>query len=364
MTVAPCRAADLDLGSVSMSPMKILLVDDSKSARYALRLQLQRHGAVVETADSAEAALERIKEAPPDAVFMDHTMPGMNGFEALDILKGSAATSRIPVIMCTSNEDPEFIAQAHRKGALDVLAKSTAPDKLPRLIEQLQDIAAAPPGAQPVPATAAQSVPGLAEAVSAIVRQEAERLIDERLDTSLEQRLRTLLAPLLAEHAERLKVELSAQAEATLGKRFEAETKRLQKHFIAVQSEQAHLSTQRLVNDVLPQAVIKQLEKERHSLARLFQELIDNSLDGLSEDPAFLRHVVDATEANAARVCEETLKRHSADLGATVSSEDAGLMANGMLQAVRDQTRTMYLLAAGSALVGIVAASVVYLLLT
>ena len=32
-----------------MNPIKILLVDDSKSARYALRLQLQRHGVEVET---------------------------------------------------------------------------------------------------------------------------------------------------------------------------------------------------------------------------------------------------------------------------------------------------------------------------
>jgi CheY-like chemotaxis protein len=346
-----------------MSPMKILLVDDSKSARYALRLQLQRHGAVVETADSAEAALERIKETPPDAVFMDHTMPGMNGFEALDILKGSAATSRIPVIMCTSNEDPEFIAQAHRKGALDVLAKSTAPDKLPRLIEQLQDIAAAPPAAHPAVSAAAQVVPGLANAVSAIARQEVGRLIGERLDTSLEQRMRALLAPILADQVERLRSELATQADARLGERFEAETKRLQKHFIAVQSEQAHLSTQRLVSEVLPQAVINQLEQERHSLARMVQELIDNSLDGLSEDPAFLRRVVSSAEASAARVCEETVKRHSAGMGESVASEEAGLMADGMLRAARNQTSTMYQLAVAAALVGIAAAGVVYLLL-
>ena len=48
-----------------MDPMKILLVDDSKSARYALRLQLQRHGVEVETADSAESALEILKGTCP-----------------------------------------------------------------------------------------------------------------------------------------------------------------------------------------------------------------------------------------------------------------------------------------------------------
>ena len=82
----PAPGTVLD-GGTRMNPMKILLVDDSKSARYALRLQLQRFGIEVEALESAEAALQRIREAPPDAVFMDHTMPGMNGFEALEILK-------------------------------------------------------------------------------------------------------------------------------------------------------------------------------------------------------------------------------------------------------------------------------------
>jgi hypothetical protein len=95
----------------------------------------------------------------------------------------------------------------------------------------------------------------------------------------------------------------------------------------------------------------------------MVQELIDNSLDGLSEDPAFLRRVVSSAEASAARVCEETVKRHTAGMGESVASEEAGLMADGMLRAARNQTSTMYQLAAAAALVGIAAAGVVYLLL-
>ena len=111
-----------------MDPIKILLVDDSKSARYALRLHLQHHGVQVDTADSAEAALERIAETRPQAVLMDHTMPGMNGFEALDILKsdrrhgayprGHVHIPRRPGVRCPGAQarGPDRAQQGRRRG--------------------------------------------------------------------------------------------------------------------------------------------------------------------------------------------------------------------------------------------------------
>ena len=83
--------------------MKILLVDDSKSARYALRLQLQRCGAEVETAASAEAAFELLRGNLPDAILMDHMMPGLNGFQATRAITKDEETKHIPVIMCTTS---------------------------------------------------------------------------------------------------------------------------------------------------------------------------------------------------------------------------------------------------------------------
>jgi CheY-like chemotaxis protein len=167
--------------------MKVLLVDDSKSARYALRLQLQRYGITVETDDTAESALERIRETPPDAVFMDHTMPGMNGIEALDILKAAPATMHIPVVMCTSTENSELMAQAKKKGALDILSKSTAPEKLKNLLDRLQRVvtAASAPGAEKSPlygatAETAQAPIGTLPPIDTLTEEQ----IDERVRTS------------------------------------------------------------------------------------------------------------------------------------------------------------------------------------
>jgi CheY-like chemotaxis protein len=181
-----------------VEPLKILLVDDSKSARYALRLQLQRHGAQVETAESAEAALERVRETPPDAILMDHTMPGMNGFEALEILKSSLDTARIPVVMCTSHDDQAFSAQAVRRGALGVLTKAVAAERLPQVLDQIRATLAQ--------VTLPEEEAGILERVVELApplpigpsREEIETLVEERLAAVLPNRLTELVEPLVA----------------------------------------------------------------------------------------------------------------------------------------------------------------------
>ena len=184
-----------------MNPLKILLVDDSKSARYTLRLQLQQHGMKVETSDAAETALERVRESTPDAIFMDYKMPGMSGFEALDILKASPATAHIPVIMYTSREDPEFLAQAKRKGALDVLPKAAAPEKLGQLLDRLGHVGT--------------SAAGVAVVAGAASPQAAESLPGDRL----EERVRTLLEPLMDDRLEALSGNLMTRIDEQLADR-------------------------------------------------------------------------------------------------------------------------------------------------
>ena len=66
-----------------MSKKKALLVDDSKSARFFLRNMLQKSDIKVDMVESGEAALDFLKqkENQPDVIFMDHLMPGIDGFE-------------------------------------------------------------------------------------------------------------------------------------------------------------------------------------------------------------------------------------------------------------------------------------------
>jgi len=190
-----------------MNPLKILLVDDSKSARYALRLQLQQHDMMVETADAAESALERIRQSPPDAIFMDHRMPGMSGFEALDILKTSPATAHIPVVICISHRNPELIAQAKKKGALDVLSKSTEPEALEKLLDRLQQAKATPAD------------------VAAAVGETAGEAAAALTDVAFEKRVSTLFKSLMDEREERLTADLIAKVDQRIDARARASAK-------------------------------------------------------------------------------------------------------------------------------------------
>ena len=80
---------------------------------------------------------------------MDHMMPGLSGFEALEIIRADARTAHLPVVMCTSHEDAEFAATAQRKGVVGILPKSVAPEKLPEILARLQEVVGRSPTPNP-----------------------------------------------------------------------------------------------------------------------------------------------------------------------------------------------------------------------
>lgn len=114
-----------------------LLVDDSKSARFALRKLLERNGLRVDIAENAEQALGYLNDNRPDVIFMDHLMPGMDGFEAVKILKNQPGTASIPVVMCTSKDGDAYMAEAHAIGAVDILSKPATLGSLGVVLEKL-----------------------------------------------------------------------------------------------------------------------------------------------------------------------------------------------------------------------------------
>ena len=66
-----------------MARKSALVVDDSKSARVILSRMLEKYDIEVDMAESAEQAIEYLKGNRPDAIFMDHLMPGMDGLQAV-----------------------------------------------------------------------------------------------------------------------------------------------------------------------------------------------------------------------------------------------------------------------------------------
>ena len=86
---------------------RVLVVDDEENIRLVLRTLLKKHGYQVETAESAESALEQLERFDPDFVLADVRMSGMTGIELCAELKArsslatvilSSEQSSIPVI--------------------------------------------------------------------------------------------------------------------------------------------------------------------------------------------------------------------------------------------------------------------------
>ena len=105
---------------------RALIVDDSRTAQHKLKKLLCRYQLEVDLAASAEAALGYLSYRMPSVIFMDHHMEGMDGFEALRIIKANPSTATIPVIMYTAKGDNDelYAGQAHALGALDTLSKN------------------------------------------------------------------------------------------------------------------------------------------------------------------------------------------------------------------------------------------------
>jgi CheY-like chemotaxis protein len=113
-----------------MAQKRALIVDDSRSARMALAGLLEKHKIASDFAESGEDAIEFLKTHTVDVIFMDHTMPGMDGFETMSVIKGDPRTAMIPVMMYTAKEGEVYVGQARALGAVDVLPKQVHPGVL------------------------------------------------------------------------------------------------------------------------------------------------------------------------------------------------------------------------------------------
>jgi CheY-like chemotaxis protein len=192
-----------------MGQKRALVVDDSKSARVILSRMLEKYDIEVDMAESAEQAIEYLKHGRPDAIFMDHLMPGMDGLEAVKAIKGNPQTATIPIMMYTSQEGELYVGQARALGAMGVLPKQVRPVDVSKVLYELHLLPdrrdADEPALVPVeigagerpPATAATSS-DLGRRIEAAVKQQSvdlRRFIVASLDSMASRLEADLLRP-------------------------------------------------------------------------------------------------------------------------------------------------------------------------
>jgi DNA-binding NtrC family response regulator len=113
---------------------KVLLVDDEAEFREALSERMRARGMEVATSASAHEALQAVEQGSFDAVVLDLMMPGMDGLEALRVLKQK--DPKLQVILLTGHATVEKGVEAMKRGAADLLEKPADIETLTQKIKE------------------------------------------------------------------------------------------------------------------------------------------------------------------------------------------------------------------------------------
>lgn len=116
---------------MTCGPIKFLLVDDLEENLFALKALLKRDGLAFDTASNGEDALELLLVEDYALALLDVQMPGMDGFELAEIMRGTERSKNIPIIFLTAGPaDVTRRFRGYEAGAVDFIQKPIEADIL------------------------------------------------------------------------------------------------------------------------------------------------------------------------------------------------------------------------------------------
>lgn len=318
-----------------MNVKSALVIDDSKSARFALRRHLESHRYQVEAVETPDEAMRFLATNRPGVIFLDHVMPGVEGFSVLRSLKDSAQTAAIPVVVCSSNEGTDFNAQACAAGATCVLQKPPQPDQLQRILDDLDRVGTSPPVASPAPA-AVEVAPELAPA-NTVAR--AASFVPATVQTPAPAREATLLR--------------STGVDDSMREQLDTRMKRVSQglfaQFAEIKATVAALASQQTRLAEQPASVSRELRTELDEASQALR-LVTSRVEGIESEvfsqlTAMRTHLDSTLKAHGERVAE------LAQTARQVAAEEAQIVAERAVMAaalrISDQLADAILGAAG-----------------
>lgn len=105
----------------------VLVVDDDPAIRMLCSVNLQLEGLDVLEAVDGRHGLEQARSHRPDLVLTDVMMPGLDGFQLAEALRGDERTRRVPLIFLSGETDAAYEIRARELGALGYLSKPFDP---------------------------------------------------------------------------------------------------------------------------------------------------------------------------------------------------------------------------------------------
>ena len=106
---------------------RVLVVDDDPAIRMLCSINLQLEGLTVLEAVDGRHGLEQARSHLPDLVLTDVMMPGLDGFQLAEALRGDERTRRVPLIFLSGETDAGNEIRARELGALGYLSKPFDP---------------------------------------------------------------------------------------------------------------------------------------------------------------------------------------------------------------------------------------------
>lgn len=115
---------------------RILIVDDDPDVRELCRIVLSGESFEVLEAEDARSGIELAEHKRPDLILLDWMMPGVDGMDALRLLKASRKTQEIPVVMLTALDGLPQISLATSNGAEGYVTKPFEAEDLISLVRR------------------------------------------------------------------------------------------------------------------------------------------------------------------------------------------------------------------------------------
>lgn len=116
---------------------KVLVVDDEPNILRMVAQYLTTENFTVEMASSGMEALGKVDTFDPELILLDVMMPGMDGFEVLDKIKGNPAHATTPVIMLAARDQSADVLKGYQSGATAYQVKPFDMDELLETIDKV-----------------------------------------------------------------------------------------------------------------------------------------------------------------------------------------------------------------------------------
>ena len=165
-------------------PKNILYADDSKTMLQIMNMTFAAEDIKVTGVLSGNEAIEKAKQSPPDIIIADADMPGMNGYELCESVRGEPALSQTPVLILGGTSSPydegrgsqvdatagfekPFDSQGMIDKVNELLASAPRPSAAPSVPKPAVPQPPATPAAAPAPAAAAAPPPPVPKPIPA-----------------------------------------------------------------------------------------------------------------------------------------------------------------------------------------------------